>query len=146
MPIEPEITEFIQEHHVMTLATNNGEQPYCASVFYAFAPEGGDFIFLSDRATRHGWEMAANPLAAAAIHTETLEVSAIQGVQITGTITELSLDGEGDEYRELYYNAFPFARNADSVFWTLRAEFIKMTDNRVAFGYKRTWKNNTKRQ
>mgnify|MGYP000112824588 len=33
--IDPRIVRFIGRHHVLTLATVAGEQPYCSHAFYA---------------------------------------------------------------------------------------------------------------
>ena len=37
--IDPRIVRFIGRHHVLTLATVAGEQPYCSHAFYAYDPE-----------------------------------------------------------------------------------------------------------
>ncbi len=138
--LPPEIIAFLQEHHVLVLATSIDDIPYTASVFYVFDPEGGDLIFLSDRATRHGYESLVNDRVAAAIHVETREVSEIKGAQITGVVGELDeTESDYERLREMYLDAFPVARGRETTFWRLRAGYIKMTDNSIRFGHKQIW-------
>ena len=44
--IDPRIVRFIGRHHVLTLATVAGEQPYCSHAFYAYAPERKLHLFV----------------------------------------------------------------------------------------------------
>jgi len=135
---ESEIAEFLAQGHIFTLAVARNNEAYCASCFYVFDPRGPDFVFLTDPKTRHGREMLANPRAAGTVHRDTRDPDQIQGVQITGVVREL---GEEEEsLRDMYLRAFPFARGKESTFWALRADFLKMTDNRISFGYKRIWR------
>ena len=58
--IDPRIVRFIGRHHVLTLATVAGEQPYCSHAFYAYDPERNLLVFAADKTTRHAEEMQAN--------------------------------------------------------------------------------------
>ena len=51
--IEKRITEFISEHHVLTLAVSNNNIPYCANCFYIYSNDDEMLIFTSDKNTRH---------------------------------------------------------------------------------------------
>ena len=148
----------MQKHHVLTLATVrridpvateslNGPEPYCAACFYVFEPRGPDLVFLSDKSTRHGQELLENERVGAQVYLETTRVDEIQGVQITGRCRELERGGpEESRLRELYFQAFPRAREkaGGSTFWRLRPDYMKMTDNRIAFGHKIIWEGETK--
>ena len=58
--IDPRIVRFIGRHHVLTLATVAGEQPYCSHAFYAYDPERNLLVFAADKTTRHAEEMQGN--------------------------------------------------------------------------------------
>ncbi len=132
------IAEFINEHHVLTLATCADGQPYCASCFYVYLPEEQIFVFTSDLETRHGQESQANHQVAASIVLETKTVGKIQGLQITGTVA-LGTDDFFDHARMAYLKAFPFAVLKPASLWLLRANYFKLTDNRLGFGKKIIW-------
>ena len=46
------IVEFINEHHLLTLATSNNNEPYCCNAFYVFDKENRSLIFSSDTTSR----------------------------------------------------------------------------------------------
>lgn len=137
-PIDPRIIEFIQEHHVLTLATSKENQPYTASCFYVFVEKEEFFIFTSDIDTRHGEEMRLNPNVAANVALETTMVGKIQGIQVCGKVNIL----QGEELRfarKAYHHKFPVSRLADLTLWALKPQSIKMTHNRLGFGKKLIW-------
>jgi len=142
--IDPKISEFIQDHHVLTLATVDANQPYCSTMFYVshfYQQEGKDalcFYFTSDEGTRHVQEARDNNLVAGAIALETSIVGKIRGIQFTGTIHFL----EGEEYKSVhkkYIKRFPVAALAKLNLWKIEVSFIKLTDNRLGFGKKIIW-------
>jgi uncharacterized protein YhbP (UPF0306 family) len=97
------------------------------------------FVFTSDPETRHGKEMTANKKTAAGIALETKTIGKIRGLQITGTIEK----AEGEllkTAKKLYLKAYPYALLHLETMWILRPEFYKLTDNRLGFGKKLTWK------
>lgn len=96
--IDKKITSFVKKHHVLTLATVDGEgMPYVANCFYAYDSQRNLFIFTSDTTTRHGEHMVAKPNVALSIPLETRVVGRVQGIQICG-IAE-----RGDEEARLCY-------------------------------------------
>ncbi|MDR2359367.1 MAG: pyridoxamine 5'-phosphate oxidase family protein [Prevotellaceae bacterium] len=133
--IDRRIIEFIQGHHVLTLATCTGRQPYCASLFYAYLEEENVFAFTSDAATRHLSEALQNPAVAGAIVLETKTVGLIRGLQFQGML--FRPDKELTRHaRRAYLRRFPFAILRGTPLWTLRPTFLKYTDNRLGFGKK----------
>ena len=127
--------KFIKKHHVLTLATVNGEgMPYVANCFYAFDTKRNLFVFTSDLATRHGAEMAANSSVALSIVLETRIVGRVQGLQVTGR----ALRGD-DEARKCYIKRFPYAAAADLELWMVEPTMMKLTDNTLGFGKKLVW-------
>lgn len=129
--------KFIKKHHVLTLATVNGEgMPYVANCFYAFDTKRNFFVFTSDLATRHGAEMAANSSVALSIVLETRIVGRVQGLQVMGR----ALRGD-DEARKRYIKRFPYAAAADLELWMVEPTMMKLTDNTLGFGKKLVWQS-----
>ena len=83
--LDERFIKFIKKHHVLTLATVNGEgMPYVANCFYAYDAKRNVLVFTSDTTTRHGAEMAVNGNVAISIVLETRIVGRVQGIQIVG--------------------------------------------------------------
>ena len=136
------IVEFINEHHLLTLATSKDNVAYSCNIFYVFNQENNSFIFSSDTKTKHAQDFIANPNVAGTIALETKEISKIQGVQLLGEIIEL----KGDELkiaREQYIKVFPYAEKMRLQLWEMKLTFIKMTNNRLGFGKKLIWEKNS---
>ena len=129
------ITAFIDEHHVLTLATATKDgAPYCCNAFFAYRADEQAFVFTSDKTTLHGEMMLANPRVAASVVLETRTVGKVQGLQITGTVMPAK---EGEKMA--YIKSFPYAAVADLTLWRIEADFMKLTDNRLGFGKKLIW-------
>ena len=129
--------KFIKKHHVLTLATVNGEgMPYVANCFYAYDKERNLFIFTSDSTTRHGAEMEQNPNVALSIALETRVVGRIQGLQIVGKAQR------GDsKAQSTYIKRFPYAAVAPLSLWMVAPTMMKLTDNTLGFGKKLIWQS-----
>ncbi len=129
--------KFIKKHHVLTLATVNGEgMPYVANCFYAFDAKRNLFVFTSDLTTRHGAEMAVNSSVALSIVLETRIVGRVQGLQVTGRA-----ERGDDEARKCYIKRFPYAAAADLEIWMVAPTLMKLTDNTLGFGKKLLWQS-----
>lgn len=129
--------KFIKKHHVLTLATVNGEgTPYVANCFYAYDAKRNLFVFTSDLTTRHGAEMSANGNVALSIVLETRIVGRIQGLQIVG-----KAERGDDEARKSYIKRFPYAAAADLNIWMVAPTLMKLTDNTLGFGKKLIWQS-----
>lgn len=138
---EQKITNFLQEHHVLTLATSRDSIPWCANCFYAFDEETASFVFSSDLTTRHGAEAHENNIVAGSVVLETKTIGKIQGIQFSGKM----YIPEGEllfKVNRLYLKKFPYAILKDTHLWVLELSYIKMTDNRLGFGKKLTWNRN----
>ncbi|MCX6220513.1 MAG: pyridoxamine 5'-phosphate oxidase family protein [Bacteroidia bacterium] len=135
---DPKITTFLKKHHVLTLATVSGDQPWVANCFYAFVEEQMVFVFTSGYETRHIQEVIQNNKVAGTVVLETSIIGKIQGIQFSGTLTK----AEGvalDKASSAYLKRFPFAALMDTTLWILTIDYLKMTDNRLGFGKKLLW-------
>jgi len=138
--MDPRILEFVDEHHVLTLAVAKDQQPWCASCFYVFLEEENQFVFTSDDDTRHIRDAveSGNFRVAGAIALETKMVGKIRGIQFSGNLVK----PDGDllkKAKKMYLRRFPIARMAKLELWGLVPNHIKMTDNRLGFGKKLIW-------
>ncbi|NPA68015.1 MAG: hypothetical protein GXO50_05340 [Chlorobi bacterium] len=137
--IPERIKDFINEHHVLTLATSRDNVPYCASCFYVYSDRFNVFVFSSDEGTKHVGDVKINDRVAGTVVLETSVSGKIRGIQFTGRMYV----PEGDikkEIERLYLERYPFARLMNIRLWVLEPDFIKMTDNRLGFGKKLIWK------
>lgn len=128
------IIRFVQEHHVMTLATSDDGIPYATPLFYAYDAQTNRFVFASGEETAHAQQMATSPSVAAGIHLETDTVGKVQGLQIRGKI-----DAADEADAKFYYRRFPYARAMRPKLWRIVPLWMKLTDNRLGFGKKLIW-------
>jgi len=132
------IIEFIKNHHLLTLATSKDNTPYCCNLFYVYDEKNNSLIFSSDIKTKHATDFIENPHVAASITLETKDVEKIQGVQLSGKITE----PKGEEINNAtkrYLKEFPYAQKMKLYLWEMKLTFIKMTHNKLGFGKKWIW-------
>jgi uncharacterized protein YhbP (UPF0306 family) len=132
----------IKEHHVMTLATCFNDEPYCCSLFYAYMEEEGAFAFSSDGGTKHVGDLSHNMYVGANIALETDVVGKIQGLQLQGLAYRPQGDLEKAAHKA-YLRRFPYAALLNTSLWVLEPTWAKLTNNRLGFGKKETWKKDT---
>ncbi len=135
---DKKIINFIQKHHVLTLATSVNNMPWCANCFYVYSEEDNVFIFTSDHNTKHIKDVKENNTVAGSVVLETSAVGKIQGIQFTGKMYVPKNDLL-KKANKLYLKKYPFAKLMNTQLWTLSPDFIKLTDNRLGFGKKLTW-------
>jgi len=138
MQIDQQIVHFLNEHHLLTLATSQNNIPYCCNLFYVYDQVSNQLIFSTEKKTKHAQDFITNTNVAGSIALETIEVSKIQGVQLLGTIQELK-GGNLRIAKEQYIKAFPYAENMEIHLWAMTLSFIKMTHNKLGFGKKLIW-------
>ena len=136
---DKKFVDFIEQHHVLTLATEEGGQPYCCSCYYAYDEDENVFTLKINESTRHGKEAGNNPNVAAAIALETNEIGKVQGLQITGKAVF------SDRKKAVYLKKFPYAAAVKGCYLVIEPDFLKLTDNRFGFGKKLVW-NKTKNE
>ncbi len=132
------IVDFINEHHVLTLATSFDEEPYCATCFYVYMEEDNSLVFTSDYESKHIKQASHNIYVAGSIVLETEILGKIQGIQFQGIISE----PQGDsctKARTAYLQRFPIAMLMKTTLWVVDLTFLKFTDNCLGFGQNLTW-------
>ncbi len=136
---EKRIVDFINEHHVLTLATSVENSPWCANCFYTYLEDENCFVFTSDEETKHVQDVLANSNVAGSVVLETNTVGKIQGIQFAGTMQKPT-KSLATIAKKAYLKKFPFAVLMKTSLWILNPEIIKMTDNRLGFGKKLVWR------
>ncbi|MDD3108898.1 MAG: pyridoxamine 5'-phosphate oxidase family protein [Alistipes sp.] len=140
--MDSRILDFIAEHHVLTLATQDQGLLHCCNLFYAYDPQIEGFVVTSALKTLHAQQLCQHATVAASIVLESSTVGKIQGLQLRGTMTQPS-ESERAAARRVYLKRFPFAVVMDLELWILRPTYCKLTDNRLGFGKKILWEAQT---
>ncbi len=136
--VDRRIIKFFRKHHVLTVATTAGNEPWCASCFYVYLEDEDALVFTTDLKTRHGQEFLKNSTVAGTVVLETKIIGKIQGIQFQGIVSE----PEGDlidKAQKEYIRRFPITMLMDTHLWVIRLTHIKLTDNRLGFGKKLIW-------
>jgi len=126
------ILHFIQEHHVLSLATSHNDRPSVCSLFYAFDESVLSFIVASSEETHHIKQVEDNKYVAGNILLETKTVGKIQGLQFFATMQKVS----DEKMTKCYFQEFAYARALRPTLWQIKVSSFKFTDNRLGFGKK----------
>jgi len=126
------IVSFLDEHHVLSLATRDDEEISVCSLFYVYEKVSKSFIVASGDDTLHIQHIKQKSSVAGNIVLETKTVGKIQGLQFRGEFLLL----EDKELSKHYYKAFPYAKLMNPKLWQIKVNYFKMTDNRLGFGKK----------
>ena len=136
--VDERIIKFLRKHHVLTIATSSGNEPWCASCFYVYLEEENSLVLTSDLKTRHGRDFLRNILVAGTVALETMIIGKIRGVQFSGIVSEPS--GKLlERAKSSYLKRFPVAMLMETKLWIVELTHIKYTDNRLGFGKKLIW-------
>ncbi len=133
------IALFLDEHHVMSLATTNFNELSACSLFYAYSREKNSFVVASSDETTHIEHIKQNAAVAGNILLETKTIGKIQGVQFRAAFSSL----KDEELKKLYFKTFPYALALSPKLWQIKVNYFKMTDNRLGFGKKIIWQDSS---
>ena len=133
------IAIFLDEHHVMSLATSDFKSLSVCSLFYAYSKNKNSFVIASSDETAHIEHIKQNSNVAGNILLETKTVGKIQGVQFKASFSSL----EDEELKKLYFKNFPYALALSPKLWQIKVNYFKMTNNRLGFGKKIIWQDSS---
>lgn len=102
------VVGYLAERYSLTLATQGPEGPWAAGLY--FASDGLTLYFLSDPASRHCQDIAADPRVAAAVHEDYRDWREIRGIQLEGRAEPVAAAAELARAWEVYLAKFPFVR------------------------------------
>ena len=80
------IVDFINDHHILTIATSKDNISYCCNVFYIYDENKNFLIFSSDYKTKHACHFMKNPKVSGSIYLHTNIINEIKGLQLQGYI------------------------------------------------------------
>lgn len=129
------ISQFVREHHVMSLATTYMDEISVCSLFYVYDESSLSFVVASSKRTTHIEHIEKNSNIAGNILLETHKVGEIRGLQFRGKFLSL----EDNSLKSLYFKKFPYALALKPTLWKISVEGFKLTDNRLGFGKKIIW-------
>lgn len=136
------VTDYLQQHRVLSLATQGPLGLWAAAVFYA--NEAFTFYFLSAPHTRHAQNLSEVPRAAGTIQDDDVTWQEISGVQLEGAVQRLG-GADRDHAISVYRARFPFLDDApqeiraawQAVDWyRLVPDRLYFIDNRRGFGHR----------
>lgn len=133
------ITQFIKKQRCASICCidENGS-PYCFTCFYVLNGEKAFLYFKSSANAHHIKLLKPGSVVAGTILPDKLSLLTAKGVQFQGVIIEAQ-EGERKEASSLYHKRFPFAYAFSGDVWTIRLDFVKLTDNSKGFGNKTAW-------
>jgi len=123
---------YLQNHQVMTLATQGPLGIWAAAVFYVSVEF--TLYFLSAGHTRHAQNIQAWPHVAATIQEDYADWQGIQGIQLEGDVTRLA-DSARQQAIKLYQSKYPFMAQADPQIEAAlaRVNWYRLVPNRLYF-------------
>ncbi len=146
MTLRTQVLAYLAAHTTLTLATVGPQGPWAAGLFYV--NDGFDLYWLSDPATRHCQDIAADPRVAVAVQEDYRDWQRIQGVQMEGTAERLGRIDDAEDVMALYAAKFPFLANwrhppdalapsmAAARVYRFSPQRVLFIDNTQAFGYR----------
>lgn len=127
------IESFIGKHHVLSLATSDGDELSVCNLFYLYSERC--FVVASSDETTHIKHIKIDSKVAGGIVLETKEIGKIQGLQFRGVFKEL----DNAKLKKAYFKRFPYALAMLPKLWKIEMSYFKLTDNRLGFGKKVIW-------
>jgi uncharacterized protein YhbP (UPF0306 family) len=117
--LDTRIRSFLNEHHILGLATVADNMPYCATAFYAYMEEFNAFVINSADDTTHIANVLKNNRISGTIALETKIIGKIQGVQFCGQMIRIEESAHQVAARKAYYRRFPYAAFSEPKLWVI---------------------------
>lgn len=133
------VESFMQQHHVVGLATVAAGEPWAASCFYVFDAQSVSLLIMSSETTRHGAAMLEHGVVAGTIAGQPTSIAAVRGVQFIAAAQRLQGSAQDEAYA-FYCTRHPIARLKRSAVWLLALRELKYTDNAQLFASKTHWR------
>ena len=144
-PHRQKALDYLQNHNVMTLATQGIERPWAAAVFYV--NEGFNLFFLSLPSSRHALNLEANPWVSATVQEDYRNWHEIKGIQLEGKA--IRIEGVEQAAAAVRYGLkFPVVGNLTDapeeiiaalgriVWFKVAPARLFFVDNSLGFGYR----------
>ena len=137
--IKEKISAYLKAHHYLRLATvTPTAMPQVHTVGYV--SEGYTVCFVTDRKTRKAKNIFLNPAVAYAVDENYEDVMVIQGIQMEGKASLITMETEAMRLLDLMAQKFPglekMPPNPDLVIFKIDPTTGFYLDNSVAFGHR----------
>ena len=135
-----EISEFIEKHNTLTLATVKNHDVCAAALFYVSVDNGTSLIFVSNPKSEHIKNLDYSQRCAATIQENNLDWENIKGIQIKG-----SIEIADDKYWENYLKTFEYISKSETLAKAMKKvklykfdiDWARLIDNSKGFGNKK---------
>tara|TARA_B100001250_G_C19759942_1_gene771944 strand:+ start:34 stop:471 length:438 start_codon:yes stop_codon:yes gene_type:complete len=142
MQIMKEISEFIEKHNTLTLATVKNHDVCAAALFYVSVDNGSSLIFVSNPKSEHIKNLDYSQRCAATIQENNLDWENIKGIQIKG-----SIEIADDKYWENYLTTFEYISKSETLAKAMKKvklykfdiDWARLIDNSKGFGNKKEY-------
>ena len=121
--LSPAVAAYLDDQHVMTLATSGADGPWAAAVFFVRIDQ--TLCFMSSPGSRHCSELAVDPRCAATVQANERDWAKIKGVQMQGKVS--LIEGTGQVRALARYAAkFPFVASPATASAAIAAAMAKV--------------------
>ena len=114
------IEHFLDKHHVLSLATSNGNDLSVCNLFYAYDKKSTTFIVARSDDTTHIQNILINNKVAGSVVLETKTIGKIQGLQFRGEFSHL----EDNSFSKLYFKEFPASIVMKPKLWQIKINWV----------------------
>lgn len=121
--LPPAVAAYLDDQHVMTLATSGADGPWAAAVFYARREH--ELLFMSSPQSRHCRDLSVNPCCAATVQANERDWAKIKGVQLQGRVS--TVDAADQAHALAHYAAkFPLVTSSATAPAVIAAAMAKV--------------------
>lgn len=113
-------------------------RPWCFTCYYAFDADNMLLYYKSHAHTRHNDALLCNRSLAGTMLPDKLNKLMVQGVQFEGQLLDAE-DPLAKHASAQYHARHPLAKTMPGTMYSIRIDYIKMTDSTLGFGKKLTW-------
>lgn len=133
------ITQFIEQQTIASVCCMGPEGDlHCFSCYYAYHEKQQLLFFKTSDDSKHMQYLLNSPALAGTILPDKLNKLSIKGVQFNGRLLPLK-HPQAKDAGKLYHRTHPIALAMKGTVYTIRLDFLKMTDNALGFGTKLVW-------
>jgi uncharacterized protein YhbP (UPF0306 family) len=138
---QEQLFEFLQSHHILTLATTTEDHAPCATPLFYLLHGGIRLYWISSLSSPHSQNLASDREVAAAVFTSTDQWKDIRGAQLRGKVQIVSDAQARQEVLALYAERFHLsailrAAMYQATLYKFTPSWARYLDNSHHFGYK----------
>jgi uncharacterized protein YhbP (UPF0306 family) len=137
--IQQHIANFISQQSVASICCIGPEGDlHCFSCYYAYQEKQELLFFKTSDNSQHMQYLLVNPVLAGTILPDKLNKVVSKGIQFNGRLVSPG-HAQGNDAQKFYHRRYPFALAMKGTVYTIRLDWLKMTDNSLGIGTKLVW-------